>query len=125
MSANDKQRGGVHYKDGSTYQHWDFVHDAKLGYHDGNATKYVSRFHRKGTPGLDLTKAEHYLEKCMELGIKAPTDQAAASAALSRFVASNDLAPGASTALSYIVTGRYEEALGVVQNLIRINNEEG
>lgn len=62
--ANDRQVGGSHYR--SAYQHWDFVEECGLGYLEGCATKYVSRW--RGKNGLeDLKKAAHYLEKLIEL----------------------------------------------------------
>ena len=63
-TANDTQIGGDHYR--SEYQHWDFVEQAGLGYLEGCATKYVSRWRKKN--GLqDLEKADHYLKKLIEL----------------------------------------------------------
>ena len=64
MSANDKQIGGAHYA--GAWQHWDFVHDAGLGYLAGNATKYISRY-RKKNGAQDLAKAVHYIDKMIEL----------------------------------------------------------
>lgn len=65
MSANDKQVGGDHYK-GKKVQHWDFVYMHNLDYFQGQITKYVVRWRDKG--GLeDLHKAQHYLEKYLEL----------------------------------------------------------
>ena len=63
MKANDTQVGGKHYR--SAYQHWDFVHEFKLDYFEGCATKYVTR--RKGNRTEDLKKARHFLVKRMEL----------------------------------------------------------
>lgn len=65
MTANKKQVGGDHYKK-SRIQHWDFVWANDLDYYQGNITKYVTRWKDKG--GLsDLRKAQHYLEKYIEL----------------------------------------------------------
>jgi hypothetical protein len=73
MSANDKQVGGRHYK--TAYEHWDLVIAVSMGYLEGNATKYVSRWRKKD--GLeDLKKAKHYLDKLQEAhtsGYKPPT----------------------------------------------------
>lgn len=64
MSANERQVGGLHYR--STLQHWDLVEEHGLGYLEGCASKYVTRWRRKG--GLqDLEKADHYVEKLIEL----------------------------------------------------------
>lgn len=55
-----KQEGGDHYQ--ADYQHWDWVVDIRMGYLEGNATKYVSRWQKKG--GVqDLNKAMTYVDK--------------------------------------------------------------
>lgn len=65
MSANDIQHGGVHYKQ-FTFETWDVINDWGLGYFDGNAVKYLSRWRHKG--GVqDLQKARHYIDKLIEL----------------------------------------------------------
>lgn len=63
-SANDIQIGGNHYA--SSLQHWDVVELYGIGYIEGNATKYVTRWRKKN--GIeDLRKAMHYLVKLIEL----------------------------------------------------------
>jgi hypothetical protein len=65
MSANDIQVAGGHYKQ-FKYQTWDVINDWGLGFFDGNAVKYLSRWQHKG--GIDdLRKAKHYIEKLIEL----------------------------------------------------------
>lgn len=65
MSVNEKQWGGDHYKV-VQYQPWDVVLDWNLGYLDGTALKYISRWKRKN--GLeDIRKAIHFLEKLIEV----------------------------------------------------------
>lgn len=67
MNANDKQVGGTHYKE-KKIQPWDVVQDWNLGFLDGVALKYISRWRQKG--GVeDLKKAIHYLEKQLRLEI--------------------------------------------------------
>ena len=62
--ANEKQVGGSHYR--SEMQHWDFVEDNGVGYLEGCATKYVTRWRKKN--GLqDLEKAGHYIDKLIEI----------------------------------------------------------
>lgn len=62
--ANDRQVGGAHYK-AHQYEPWDVIIDWRLGYLDGNAVKYLSRWRLKG--GIqDLKKARHYLDKLIE-----------------------------------------------------------
>jgi hypothetical protein len=88
MSANEKQVGGEHYKQG--YQHWDMVADGYLDYFKGQATKYLTRYRRKN--GIqDLEKSLHYLEKLNELSIRGRQivpASAVAMAALMRFLES-------------------------------------
>ena len=65
MSANDKQISGSHYKLNSI-QPWDYVAANNLGYFEGSAIKYITRWRNKG--GIaDLQKAIHFLEKLIEL----------------------------------------------------------
>ena len=64
-SANSVQHGGNHYKQ-HTYETWDVIADWGLGYFDGNAVKYLSRWRHKG--GVeDLRKARHYIDKLIEM----------------------------------------------------------
>ncbi len=63
MSANTRQVGGVHYR--SEYQHWDFIEDWGIGYLEGCASKYITRWRLKS--GVqDVEKAIHYIEKLIE-----------------------------------------------------------
>ena len=62
--ANDRQIGGGHYKQ-FKHETWDVIIDWDLGYLDGNAVKYLSRWRLKG--GIqDLKKARHYIDKLIE-----------------------------------------------------------
>ena len=62
--ANDRQVAGTHYKQ-FTHETWDVIIDWNLGYLDGNAVKYLSRWRHKG--GIeDLKKARHYIDKLIE-----------------------------------------------------------
>lgn len=64
-TANDRQEGGTHYKQ-FKHETWDVILDWGLGYLDGNAVKYLSRWKHKG--GVDdLKKARHYIDKLIEL----------------------------------------------------------
>jgi Protein of unknwon function (DUF3310) len=63
MSANDRQVGGKHYK--SAIQAWDYIIANDIGYLDGTAIKYLTRWKHKG--GIeDLRKAIHFIEKLIE-----------------------------------------------------------
>lgn len=65
MSANDRQIAGDHYTN-KKIQHWDFAASQNFDYFQGNITKYISRW--KDKKGLeDLEKAQHYLEKYIEI----------------------------------------------------------
>jgi len=65
MSANDTQHGGRHYKT-CVIQPWDYIAANNLGFFEGNAVKYLTRWREKG--GIeDLEKAKHYIEKLIEL----------------------------------------------------------
>ena len=62
--ANDYMHGGSHYK-AHKHETWDVILDWGLGYLDGNAVKYLSRWRLKG--GIeDLKKARHYIDKLIE-----------------------------------------------------------
>ena len=64
MNANEKQEGGTHYKV-MPIQPWDYVLANGLGFCEGNAIKYISRWKEKGGVA-DLRKAIHFLEKLIE-----------------------------------------------------------
>lgn len=101
MSVNERQVGGEHYR--ADYQHWDFIELNGIGYLEAAATKYATRWRKKG--GLqDLEKALHYTDKLIELheagrrlprGI-APLDD------ISRFSAANNLTPTEETVVIYL-----------------------
>ncbi len=66
LKANEpgRQIGGDHYL--QEYMHWDFAEQTGMGYLEGCATKYVSRWRKKdGVQGL--MKSVHYIEKLKEL----------------------------------------------------------
>lgn len=69
--VNSYQEGGDHYSRGGKIQHWDYVEQNGLGYLEGCATKYVTRWRTKHpTEELqrqDLQKARHYVEKLIDL----------------------------------------------------------
>lgn len=64
-TANDKQIAGDHYKK-NPIQPWDYVAANNLGYFEGTAVKYLTRWKDKG--GVDdLRKAIHFIEKLIEI----------------------------------------------------------
>ena len=69
IRANAQQVGGAHYAV-KAIQPWDYIIANNLGYLEGNIVKYVSRWKDKG--GIeDLKKAQHYLQKLIEVTEKA------------------------------------------------------
>lgn len=44
----------------------DFIEDQGLGFHDGNALKYICRHRHKGKPIEDIKKAMWYLERLLK-----------------------------------------------------------
>jgi hypothetical protein len=63
-SSNSHQVGGSHYR--TPIQHWDYVWANNLDYFQGQIIKYVTRWSKKN--GVeDLKKAQHFLEKYIEL----------------------------------------------------------
>lgn len=73
ITANARQIGGDHYKNGAL-EHWDLIERHGIGYLEGCATKYIARWRKKN--GLqDLEKADHYVQKLIELfdeGVRLP-----------------------------------------------------
>lgn len=63
-TANSRQVGGSHYA--QPIQHWDLVIANNIPYLEAQVLKYVMRWRDKG--GLeDLKKAQHFLDKLMEV----------------------------------------------------------
>ncbi len=94
MSANKRQIGGSHYA--SALQHWDVVEDHGVGYLEGCASKYISRWRKKN--GLqDLEKGLHFTEKLIELARRDDDKERRGNRGfvpmdvLERFVIANDL----------------------------------
>ena len=65
---NAIQYGGTHYKV-LAIEPWDYVAANNLGFFEGNAIKYLTRWRDRG--GVeDLKKAKHYIDKLIELESK-------------------------------------------------------
>lgn len=63
--ANDTQVAGDHYRQ-LKIQPWDYIAMNGIGYLDGCAIKYLTRWREKG--GIDdLRKAQHYIQKLIEV----------------------------------------------------------
>lgn len=65
-ASNAYQVSGDHYHKPNAPQPWDVIIAWNLGYLEGNALKYISRWKAKGGV-TDLKKAIHYLEKLIEV----------------------------------------------------------
>jgi hypothetical protein len=63
--ANDIQHGGSHYK-GAKFQHWDLIAKNRIGYLEGCASKYASRYPKKNG-SEDVQKGIHYCDKLLEV----------------------------------------------------------
>ena len=70
LEANSHQIGGDHYKK-MDIQPWDVIdHGPKqqaIGFYRYNALKYIMRAGEKGEFKEDIAKAQHYLEKLLEI----------------------------------------------------------
>ena len=70
QSARDIQVGGDHYKKAGV-QTWDVVDtwpiEQQIGFHRGNALKYVMRMGTKDENLREIRKAAHYLQKLVEV----------------------------------------------------------
>jgi len=55
-----------HYTHGR-FETWEVIEDWGLGYHLGNALKYISRAEHKGDAVEDIKKAKKYLERWLEI----------------------------------------------------------
>lgn len=63
--ANSIQHGGDHYKR-KAIEPWDYIEANGIGFLDGNAIKYLTRWREKN--GIeDLKKARHYIDKLIEV----------------------------------------------------------
>lgn len=68
--ANDRQEGGVHYKKMGV-EPWDVVDtwpiEQQIGYYRGGALKYIMRMGTKDEARQEIRKAEHYIQKLLEV----------------------------------------------------------
>lgn len=55
-----------HYTQGK-FEVIDVIEDWNLGFHDGNAVKYIARFRHKGKPLEDLKKARWYIDRLINV----------------------------------------------------------
>lgn len=115
-NANDRQVGGTHWI--SEYQHWDLVRDLGLDYYQGCATKYITRYKKKG--GVeDLEKAKHYIDKVADCGSSAPqTVRSTTLVNLIHFMDANQLSQQQFAAIAFIATRHWSMAYEAIDALI-------
>ena len=122
---NAYQISGSHYAS-AAYQHWDLVEDLGLGYLEGCATKYVTRWRKKN--GVeDLRKALHYVEK-LQARLEAnalqrhpPLADGVRKELLGRFILANELTDQEAKVLmllSTVAVGRVEMAQRIITDMI-------
>ena len=79
MAVNDIQIGGDHYMN-MAVEPWDVVDswpiEQQIGYHRGNAIKYLMRLGTKDAAVQEVQKAAHYVEKLIEVLIQGSEDGA-------------------------------------------------
>ncbi len=70
MKANERQEGGDHYLQMSI-EPWDIIDsfplEQQIGFYRGNALKYIMRMGSKDARLKEIKKAEHYLQKLIEV----------------------------------------------------------
>jgi len=69
MSANKRQVGGQHYKS-LTPEPWDVIASWGCNYFIGSAIKYLARCKLKDSTVDDLRKAQHFIEKAIEIELQ-------------------------------------------------------
>lgn len=115
------QVGGDHYKSAAGQQHWDLVEDFDIAYLEANATKYLMRYDRKGSPLLDLGKAKSYLERLLES--RTVARRRVTIHRLETFCHVNDLSPVKSELMALILnrgTRRdFEQAIAIIDRLMK------
>ena len=63
MSEANKVNHPAHYGGDTTYEAIKVIEAWNLGFHLGNAVKYICRADTKGTPITDLEKARWYIDR--------------------------------------------------------------
>lgn len=96
QTANARQVAGTHYASADGIQHWDLIDEYNVGYLEGCASKYVTRWRKKD--GLvALEKAAHFMQKLYErrsaqtFSQVIPRMPGVPLKVIARFAAANDL----------------------------------
>jgi len=70
LTADTRQVGGEHYK-AMQVSPWQIIDtwpvEQRVAFYRGNCIKYLLRAGSKGEMVEDLQKAQHYIEKCIEV----------------------------------------------------------
>lgn len=106
-SALDRQEGGTHYRQGKI-QPIQFIVANNWDFPLGSSLKYLTRCPFKGTPFLDLQKAQHYVELREELTQRPPIVQRAIT--MDEFVQAQGIQAGSDHAAAMLALEMY--ALG-------------
>jgi hypothetical protein len=127
VNANDPSLVPAHYQSAGGYIHWDLVIATDLGYLDGNCSKYVARWRKKG--GLqDLQKALHYINKAIECDLSWPERIASTigfnEVEADKFAEANQLSQLEQLIVAALVTWENEDDLIKVRDMILLLMEE-
>ena len=70
QGARNRQEGGDHYK-AMGVEPWDVIDtwpvEQRIGFHRGNALKYLMRMGSKDEQLVEVRKARHYIDKLIEI----------------------------------------------------------
>lgn len=119
MQANTTQVGGEHYRV-APFQHWDLAARLKLGYFEGQITKYITRHPRKNG-AQDALKALHFTVKLAELastGGWQPAHLYPTQAMLRDYTESNRLSAMDARIIQEVLTWQHRRDLDRVKMLV-------
>lgn len=119
MQANTTQVGGEHYR-AAPFQHWDLAAFLKLGYFEGQITKYITRHPRKNG-AQDALKALHFTVKLAELastGGWQPAHLYPTQAMLRDYTESNRLSTMDARIIQEVLTWQHRRDLDRVKRLV-------
>lgn len=93
MSIYDMVRSPAHYR-GTTIDVIDVIEDWGLGYHLGNALKYLLRAGKKGDTAQDVQKSAWYFERAMhDHHLRAGLAKADAAFSIGQYQVSSEFRP--------------------------------
>lgn len=122
-NPNDIQIGGDHYRVSRGHQHWDLIDLYRVGYLEGIATKYLTRFRRK--EGLkDLKKALHTIQKLIRNRVDLSYSEQSARkpnvprSAVADYVRDNNCHSLESEAIEHLLTWNSTATLSLAEQLV-------